>query len=109
MRAGRPTIGIDTKSGYVLDTANYHDLVILNGGVRYDDYNLNMSGFGTQNGRACLATQQAEFGIPNFNLGLTLKPLPNGSVYVAYATSANPGRRRIRRHQHGLWRPFPGS
>jgi len=35
-------------------------------------------------------TQKAEFGIPNFNLGLTLKPLPNGSVYVAYATSANP-------------------
>jgi catecholate siderophore receptor len=34
--------------------------------------------------------QQAEFGIPNFNLGLTLKPQPNGSVYVAYATSANP-------------------
>ena len=28
--------------------------------------------------------------MPNFNLGLTLKPLPNGSVYVAYATSSNP-------------------
>ena len=28
--------------------------------------------------------------MPNFNLGLTLKPLPNGSVYAAYATSSNP-------------------
>ncbi len=28
--------------------------------------------------------------IPDFNLGVTLKPAPNGSVYVAYATSANP-------------------
>src|ERR1700761_9454816 len=27
-------IGIDTNSGYLLDTANYHDLLILNGGVR---------------------------------------------------------------------------
>jgi catecholate siderophore receptor len=35
-------------------------------------------------------TQAAEFGLPNFNLGLTLKPLPNGSVYAAYATSSNP-------------------
>ncbi len=89
--AGMPTtIGIDTRSGYVLDTANWHDLVILNGGVRYDDYNINTAGFGTVGGKTTYGQQQAEFGIPNFNLGLTLKPLPNGSVYVAYATSANP-------------------
>ena len=89
--AGMPTtIGIDTKSGYVLDSANYHDLLILNGGIRYDDYDINTAGFGTVNGTSTFGTQQAEFGIPNFNLGLTLKPLPNGSVYAAYATSANP-------------------
>ena len=34
--------------------------------------------------------QEQQYGLPNFNLGLTLKPLPNGSVYVAYATSSNP-------------------
>ena len=34
--------------------------------------------------------QAQQYGLPNFNLGLTLKPLPNGSVYVAYATSSNP-------------------
>ena len=28
--------------------------------------------------------------MPNFNLGLMLKPLPITSVYVAYATSSNP-------------------
>jgi catecholate siderophore receptor len=89
--AGRPTkIAIDTVSGYLLDTANYNDLVILNGGVRYDDYSIKTSGYGTGATASVLGTQQAEFGIPDFNLGLTLKPLPNGSVYVAYATSANP-------------------
>jgi catecholate siderophore receptor len=89
--AGLPTkIAIDTKSGYVLDSANYHDLLILNGGVRYDDYSINTSGYGTVNGKNTFGQQSAEFGIPDFNLGLTLKPLPNGSVYVAYATSANP-------------------
>jgi catecholate siderophore receptor len=89
--AGMPTtIGVDTNSGYILDTANYRDLVILNGGVRFDDYNVNTAGFGSVNGRTTYGQQQAEFGIPNFNLGLTLKPLPNGSVYVAYATSSNP-------------------
>jgi catecholate siderophore receptor len=89
--AGLPTkIAIDTKSGYVVDSANYRDLVILNGGVRYDDYNVNTSGYSTISGNSVFGRQSAEFGLPNFNLGLTLKPRPNGSVYVAYATSSNP-------------------
>ncbi|MBR1086906.1 TonB-dependent receptor [Bradyrhizobium manausense] len=85
---GRPTkIGIDTTSGYVVDSANYRDLLILNGGFRYDDYSLKTSGYSTA---GAFGQQSAEFLIPSFNLGLTLKPLPNGSVYVAYATSSNP-------------------
>ncbi|VIO72170.1 TonB-dependent receptor [Bradyrhizobium ivorense] len=90
--SGLPTkLTIDTKSIYVLDTANYNDLVILNGGVRYDDYNIKTSGYGTVNGVAnVFGQQQQDYGMPNFNLGLTLKPLPNGSVYAAYATSSNP-------------------
>ena len=48
---GLPTkINIDTKSVYLLDTANYNDFIILNGGIRYDDYNINTSGYGTVNG-----------------------------------------------------------
>ena len=41
---------IDTTSTYVLDTVNYNDVVILNGGIRYDDYKINTSGYGTVNG-----------------------------------------------------------
>ncbi len=90
--AGLPTkFEINTASVYALDTVNYNDVVILNGGIRYDDYRINASGYGTVNGVANIfGTQSAEFGLPNFNLGLTYKPLPNGSVYVAYATSSNP-------------------
>jgi catecholate siderophore receptor len=89
---GLPTkIAIDTTSGYLIDTANYRDLVILNGGIRYDDYNIKTSGFGTSAGRPnVFGSQEQQHGMPNFNLGLTLKPLPNGSVYAAYATSTNP-------------------
>ncbi|MCC8984858.1 TonB-dependent receptor, partial [Bradyrhizobium acaciae] len=85
---GRPTrISVDTVSGYVMDSANYNDFVILNGGVRYDDYKINTSAFASN---GTFGQQSAEFGMPNFNVGLTLKPLPNGSVYAAYATSSNP-------------------
>ncbi len=90
---GKPTnIRIDTKSVYALDTANYNDLLILNGGVRYDDYNIKVNGWGNVNGGTLNAfgQQQQDYGMPNFNLGVTLKPSPNGSVYAAYATSSNP-------------------
>jgi len=90
--AGLPTkVAIDTKSAYLIDTANYNDFVILNGGVRFDDYNIKVSGFGTQGTTPnVFGAQEQHYGLPNFNLGLTLKPLPIGSVYVAYATSSNP-------------------
>ena len=89
---GLPTkTAIDTTSAYLIDTANYNDFLILNGGIRYDNYNIKASGFGTVNNRPnTFSAQEQEYGLPNFNLGLTLKPLPNGSVYVAYATSSNP-------------------
>jgi catecholate siderophore receptor len=89
---GMPTkIAIDTTSGYVIDSANYHDVLILNGGFRYDNYNIKTSGFGTVNGVAGVFGQQAAgFLMPNFNLGATWKPIPITSLYVAYATSSNP-------------------
>jgi catecholate siderophore receptor len=89
---GLPTqIAIDTASAYVLDSANYRDLLILNGGIRLDDYNIKTSGYGTVNGVPnTWGAQAADYTMPNFNLGLTLKPLPITSVYVAYATSSNP-------------------
>jgi catecholate siderophore receptor len=90
--AGLPTkIAIDTTSGYLIDTANYNDLVILNGGIRYDDYNIKAAGFGTQNSVPNVwNNQEQHHGLPNFNLGVVLKPMPIGSVYAAYATSSNP-------------------
>jgi catecholate siderophore receptor len=89
---GLPTkLAVDTTSGYLIDSANYRDLVILNGGIRFDDYNIKTSGFGTVNGvGGTFGSQAGDFLMPNFNLGLTLKPLPITSVYVAYATSSDP-------------------
>jgi catecholate siderophore receptor len=89
---GSPTkVAIDTTSGYVIDTANYHDVLILNGGFRYDNYNIKSSGFGTVNGVAgVFGTQAGDFLMPNFNLGITWKPIPITSIYLAYATSSDP-------------------
>ena len=90
--SGFPTkIAVNTKSGYLIDTANYNDMLILNGGVRYDDYNIKSSGFGTISGVANrFSAQEQNHGMPNFNLGMVIKPLPYASFYTAYATSSNP-------------------
>ena len=89
---GFPTkVAINTTSGYLIDTANYNDLVILNGGIRYDDYGIKVSGFGTSGTTPnVFNAQQQHHGLPNFNLGMVLKPLPIASFYTAYATSSNP-------------------
>ncbi|WMT78346.1 TonB-dependent receptor domain-containing protein [Bradyrhizobium sp. Ash2021] len=84
-------VGIDTKSVYLLDSANYNDFVILNGGVRLDDYNIKASGYGTVNSVAnVFGSQTQQYDMPNFNVGAVIKPLPIASVYAAYATSSNP-------------------
>ena len=41
---GNPTrYNVDSKAFYVMDTANWQDTIILNGGVRYDGYDLRSS------------------------------------------------------------------
>jgi len=82
-RANNPTnITVDTKSIYAIETANYQDLVILNGGARFDQYDIK--------GSNATATTGVESGMFNYNLGAVVKPLPYGSLYAAYATSSNP-------------------
>jgi len=82
---GLPLVAtVNTKSGYAIDTANFRNVVIINGGVRYDDY--DYSAINYANGQ-----QSADnSGLVNWNVGLTVKPLPYASVYAAYATSSNP-------------------
>ncbi|MDR3663844.1 MAG: TonB-dependent receptor, partial [Mycobacterium sp.] len=81
---GNPTVTtVDTKSAYLIDTANYRDLLILNGGIRYDDYSLRAH-------NNTLSAPSVDSGLFNWNAGVVVKPLPYASLYAAYATSANP-------------------
>jgi catecholate siderophore receptor len=78
-----PTIGIDTKSAHVIHNANWNDFIIVNAGVRYDDYNVQLR-------PVAGAWLQRHDGLVNYNAGVLVKPLPNASVYAAVATSSNP-------------------
>jgi catecholate siderophore receptor len=86
--AGLPTkVGLDTESFYALDTVNCNDFIILNGGVRFDNYNIDASGYSAQ---GIFGAQHQQWGMTNYNGGIVIKPLPIASVYAAYATSSNP-------------------
>jgi catecholate siderophore receptor len=81
--AGTPTIiPVDTTSGYVLETANYRDWLILSAGGRFDQYNVAAKKSG--------AEISASSGMWNYNLGAVYKPIPITSLYWAYGTSSEP-------------------
>jgi len=80
---GNPTrYGVNTSSVYVMDTANWQDTVIVNGGVRYDGY--------SQSSSTNTAYLKQSNDLVNYNVGVVYKPVSIGSLYAAYATSANP-------------------
>jgi catecholate siderophore receptor len=76
-------IPVDDTGVYALETANYNDFVILNGGLRFDQYNISASKVG-------YPTVSAASGMWNYNLGAVIKPVPIGSFYVAYGTGSEP-------------------
>ena len=82
---GNPNvIPIYSKSAYALETANFHDLIILNGGVRFDDYNVSASkiGFPTVSAQSDMLATTTSVSV--------FKPVPIGSLYVAYGTGSEP-------------------
>ena len=80
---GTPTIiPIDTKAAYAMETANYRDFVILNGGVRFDQTDISAKKSG--------AEISDSSGTWNYNLGAVFKPVPITSLYWAYGTSSEP-------------------
>jgi catecholate siderophore receptor len=86
---GTPVLGnnpqiyhVDTKAAYLLETANYHDWLIFNAGVRFDNYRIT-----SQNNTS---EAQDTSNIPTYNVGLVYKPIPITSLYAAYATAADP-------------------
>jgi catecholate siderophore receptor len=73
---------IDTNAGFIMDTANYNDLFILNAAIRFDDYKINSANN--------TASQSANSGITSYNIGLVVKPVDYVSVYAAFGTAAEP-------------------
>lgn len=93
----------DTVGVYALDSVTLTPNLILNLGVRWDQYTVNGANLtGTQaNGVWTLNAQNAttpgivvlperQWEFVNYQVGLVYKPTANSSVYVSYATASTP-------------------
>lgn len=67
-----------TASAYVMDTMKFSDQWLLNAGLRFDDYKVETASLSNHS------------QMLNYQVGLTYKPAPNGAIYIAHGTSANP-------------------
>ena len=75
---------IDTAGIYLLDTVHLSDQWIVNGGVRFDDFERDQVGLAAAN------TAKVQADLFSWNVGIVYKPIPISSFYAAYGTSESP-------------------
>ncbi len=73
---------VDTCALYAFDTIEFNPQWSINFGLRYDDFKT------TSETLTSVSANEATF--TTYQAGIVYKPLPFGSIYVAYGTSATP-------------------
>ncbi|MGG7564739.1 TonB-dependent receptor [Rhodovulum sp. DZ06] len=79
-------VNVETLSAFLGDTVELLPGLSLTLGARIDSYDISKSGVGGS-GAYAYARDDVMF---NWNAGLTWKPVPEGTLYAAIATSTNP-------------------
>ncbi len=74
----------DSAALYLFDTAKLGEKWELNGGLRYDYFDVD--GVATQTGARVKRIDR----MLSYKAGVVFKPMPIGSIYAAYGTSLNP-------------------
>lgn len=92
----------DSIGVYALDSISLTDRLILNLGVRWDQYGVEgvngtaatIGGFtqsgGVWNPATYVPVARSEWEFVNYQVGLVFKPTSDSSVYVSYATASTP-------------------
>ena len=81
-------VNTKTKSAYAFDTIEFNRAWQVNLGARYDDFQTALTTLPTATTAAVQAHVDSNFW--SWQSGLVYKPAANGSIYLAYATSATP-------------------
>ena len=80
-----------TAAIYAFDTLKINEQFQINGGIRFEKYKTETLGIPASNAAVQTATLASKADdLLTWKVGALYKPAPNGSVYVAYATSQKP-------------------
>ena len=83
----------NTFAAYVFDTIKVNDKLLLNAGLRLDNYSLKstqVSVAATTPYAQTVVTPGDSGTLASWNIGAVYKPRHNGSIYIAYGTSLTP-------------------
>ncbi|HET7776017.1 MAG TPA: TonB-dependent receptor, partial [Azospira sp.] len=75
---------------YVFDTLTLDKQWLLNLGLRNDQFKTGVDGYSTNGTAPTAATLRSKTNFTSYQAGLIFKPKENGSIYLSYATAANP-------------------
>lgn len=82
---------VDSHALYAIDTLKLNEQWQLLGGLRWDYYDVSYREIGTaRDGSPINTNLSQDDNFLNWHTGITYKPLPNGSIYLAYGSSSNP-------------------
>ena len=84
---------VNSQAFYAIDTIKFAERFSLLLGVRHDEFDLDYNALTVLTGVATTRGNTTDFW--NYNAGLTYKPAPNASLYVAYGTSSNPSGEQL--------------
>ena len=88
--SGAYTDGVtDTQAAYVNDTLSLTPQVLINAGLRYDNFQTDYSSIAAGGSNAA-APLHIKGGVWSGRLGLIYKPAKNGSLYASYAETTQP-------------------
>jgi catecholate siderophore receptor len=79
-----------TAAIYLFDTLKFSEQWSFNAGLRFERYRTEFTSVPPSTPVAAATDLEAQDGLLTGKAGLVYKPLPNGTLYVAYATSQQP-------------------
>jgi len=79
-----------TRGIYVFDTVTLNKNWLLNLGLRDDEFRTSVRGYSTNGTAPSTASLDNRSSFVSYQAGVVFKPRDNGSIYLNYATAANP-------------------
>lgn len=89
----RNRIEVATRALYLIDTIHLNDQWRLQGGLRWDNYDVELRNVATATGALTERTSESSF--VNWHLGVAYLPRPDVTLYANVASSSNPSGEQL--------------